>query len=106
MIDDIKESLTNKNLKMVNTSEKITPLEGDPHSWLSVINAISQIEVIKDTLIKYDEDNKDFYNENFNSVLNTLNNLHKDYVTTISSFTKKILLCHMKPLVICVMNMV
>lgn len=88
-IDDIKESLTNKNLKMVNTSEKITPLEGDPHSWLSVINAISQIEVIKDTLIKYDEDNKDFYNENFNSVLNTLNNLHEDYVTTISSFTKK-----------------
>lgn len=88
-IDDIKNSLSNKNLKFINTSMNITPIEGDPHVWLSIPNALSQLQVIKDTLISYDEANKQFYENNFNSYSSTLNELHNEYVNKISTFSKK-----------------
>lgn len=54
------------------TTESITPMKingvTDPHVWLSLNNAILQLQSITDTMKEIDKANSDFYTRNFNEV--------------------------------------
>lgn len=70
----------------------------DPHSWLSLKEAQVQSEAIKDTLIEIDPENKTYYEENYNTFKQKLDDLynkynekfqtlkHKDFITGHAAF--------------------
>lgn len=53
--------------------------EFDPHIWLSLIEAKQQSLNIKEALIGIDEENKDYYEENYNTFIGKLDDLYGEY---------------------------
>lgn len=53
--------------------------EYDPHVWLDVDLAMKQCENIKDALIKVDEENKDYYENNYKEYIKKLEELKSNY---------------------------
>jgi zinc transport system substrate-binding protein len=54
----------NSEMMVVNSSEGIEFLRGDPHVWLSTRNAQKMVENIYDALVKLDPENQEFYRAN------------------------------------------
>jgi zinc transport system substrate-binding protein len=54
----------NREMMVMNSSEGIEFLGGDPHVWLSPRNAQMMVENICDALVKLDPENQDFYRAN------------------------------------------
>ena len=61
----------------------------DPHVWLSIPNAIKEMENILDEVIKLDAENKDFYTSNFNNQKNNFLNLYNDYSNKLKDVKNK-----------------
>lgn len=82
-VDKVEEISKDKNVLLVNSSENVDVRKEeqtiDPHSWLSLKEAEKQSETIKNAIIKLDEVNKDYYEENYNSFKNELDNLYSEY---------------------------
>lgn len=82
--DKIISSLDNKDLEVVLASKGANLLDAknntvDPHVWLDPKNAIIESENIKNALIKIDEENKDYYEENFKIYKEKLLSLDEEY---------------------------
>jgi zinc transport system substrate-binding protein len=88
-LDDVVSALQNKNLVLVNTSKNVTPIEGDPHIWLNIENAILQLTEIKNALVNSDSKNQAFYEQNYNYYVNELTALHNNFHETIDALPKK-----------------
>ena len=61
----------------------------DPHVWLSLDNAIIQAENIKNTLIELDQENKDYYEANFQTLKSDFTSLHDEYENKFKDLTNK-----------------
>ena len=61
----------------------------DPHIWLSLKCAETEVSNIKDALIKADSANKDFYEANCSEYTEKLESLYNDYSGKFSSIEKK-----------------
>ncbi|MDO5516515.1 MAG: zinc ABC transporter substrate-binding protein [Clostridium sp.] len=101
-VDKVNNMIEEKDILIVDSSKDINVrMEDsivDPHSWLSLKQAEKQAENIKDALVLLDQDNKMYYEENYNyfkleldslydefkSKFNTLSN--KDFITGHSAF--------------------
>ncbi len=69
--------------------------ESDPHIWLDPMILKKELELIKDTLIKYDSGNKNLYETNFAESVKKLNELDESYKAAVSEFkSKEILVSH------------
>jgi ABC-type Zn uptake system ZnuABC Zn-binding protein ZnuA len=64
--------------------------EFDPHSWLSLKNAISEVNAIKDAFVKADERDKDYFERNALEYTRKLQTLYNDYKTKFASATSKV----------------
>ena len=68
-VDQVNETIKDKGVTIVDSSTGIEVRKEeeaiDPHIWLSLKNAEIQSENIKNTLVKLDEKNKDYYEENY-----------------------------------------
>ncbi len=81
-VDKTLNAIQNENLVIVECAKDITLLESnhshhedeheeehdgkvDPHTWLSVQNAIVAIEYMKDALITLDKENAQYYEDNY-----------------------------------------
>ena len=83
-VDDLLDGLENKDLQIVEAAERVALMEGhshdhddhddhdghnhgphDAHTWISIRNAIVQMETIKDALVQKDPEHKDVYEKNF-----------------------------------------
>ncbi len=51
----------------------------DPHIWLSPVCAVIMAENIKDALVKADPENSTYYETNYKTFADQLQNLHTDY---------------------------
>lgn len=111
-VDSFADSISEESatLKIVDASEGITPLkyheeeghdeseeehshgEYDPHIWLNINNAIKECENIKNALVKADEENKDYYEENYNNYVEKLKALDKSYEDTLGTLKGNTLL--------------
>ena len=113
-IDNFVDKIESESdLKIVTASEGITPLtyseeeehdhdhdheeeisdehnhgEYDPHVWLDIDLAIKECTNIKDALIESDEENKEYYEENYNSYIKELENLNTKYNKELKNITK------------------
>lgn len=102
--EDIISSANNEELKTVDTSENVELLksphhhddedehddemhehdhgEFDPHIWLSLKNAVIQLENIKNALSELDPENEDYYEQNFEKY-------KSEFLAMDSEFAKK-----------------
>ena len=79
----------NKNKKERNHGEY------DPHIWLDIDLAIKECENIKNALIEADEDNKSYYEHNYNEYIKSLRALQNNYNEELKDLqNKKIIVSH------------
>jgi zinc transport system substrate-binding protein len=64
--------------------------EFDPHTWLSLENAILEVNTIKDAFVQADEKNKGYYEQNANDFTAKLQDLYKDYKDKFASAPSKV----------------
>ncbi len=109
-VDKTLQSISNKDLMIVECAKDIELLnathsheEGeihekeshneenmDPHTWLSISNAIKEAEVIKEAFVKADEEHAKYYEDNYQAYkeeLTQLQNLYKSELSDLSSNT-------------------
>lgn len=61
----------------------------DPHTWLSLNDAIIEAENIKNAFVEVDPDNKDYYESNFEQLKNDFNALYDEYVNKFKDLANK-----------------
>lgn len=61
----------------------------DPHVWLSLTDALVQAENIKNALVEVDQENKDYYEENYNNLVKEFTSLKDEYSAKFNSITNK-----------------
>lgn len=106
-VDGALKSINNKKLEVVDTSKGANLIkiekheeehkenakeahgEYDPHIWLSIKEVKIQAKNIKEALIKADEKNKDYYENNYNSFISKADTLFKEYETKFSGMANK-----------------
>jgi zinc transport system substrate-binding protein len=113
-VDKTLASLSNQNLTVVEAAEHVALLEAedahteeeqhdgsheeeqyDPHTWLSIDNAIVELEAIKDAFCALDSENEDYYTANFETYRQELLNLKAEYQQELSGLSKnKIVVAH------------
>lgn len=92
-VDQVRSVIGDKELRIVDSSEGVeVRKEGDvidPHSWLSLKEAEKQAENIKDTLVEIDEDNKAYYEENYDAFVGELESLYNEYKEKFDNLSTK-----------------
>lgn len=69
----------------------------NPHLWMNPLNALRYAEIVRDTLVKRDAANADYYQKNYNAFkarLEALDIAIKDTVATIPEANRKLLTYH------------
>lgn len=103
--DKVISTLENKDIVYVKTSEgldihKIGEKDSqednkhshgsyDPHTWLSIKNAKQEMENIKNALVKYDPDDADYYEDNYEKYAKKFDKLDKKYSDTLGPIKNK-----------------
>lgn len=107
-VDKTLASVSNKDLVTVEAAQNVDLLEAehshegeeahdgekktderyDPHTWLSIENAIGEAEVIKDALCKADAENAEYYSSNFEGYKKRLEMLAARYEKELSGLSK------------------
>lgn len=105
--DKVINTLDNKEIVYVKTSEgldihKVTEEDDhdheeddhdhgsyDPHTWLSIKNAKKEMENIKNALVKYDPENEDYYENNYEIYAEKFDELDKKYSETLEPIKDK-----------------
>lgn len=99
--EDAVSAADNKNLIAVNASDGVTPITNtdeaeisehgqyDPHIWLSLKCAETEVTNIKDALVKVDTDNKEYYESNCSDFISKLESLYSEYSEKFKSVDKK-----------------
>lgn len=92
-VDKTLDSLSNDELVVVEAAAKITPIQAedgdqDPHTWLSVQNAIQEAEAIKDAFVNMDTENADYYEANFETYKEELEQLDLKYRAELTDLSR------------------
>lgn len=108
-VDDVLESLDNKELVTIEASKGIDLMEGheeeeeeaseedqdhgdfDPHVWLAPENAKKEMENIKNALAEADPENKEYYEENYKTYAEKFDELDQKYKETLSPIPDKVI---------------
>lgn len=92
-VNEVNNVIKDKDILIVDSSEGVNiRKEGesiDPHSWLSLKEAQKQAENIKDTLIKLDDKNKDYYQQNYEEFSGELESLYNEFKEKFDSLENK-----------------
>lgn len=93
---DVLTSVDNKQLLVVEASQGISLIKdgqkSDPHVWLDVENVKIQLKNVKDAFVMKDEQNKNYYEQNYEEYIKKLDLLHQEYKTTLQNVKHKELL--------------
>ena len=94
--DDVVNAVNNPHLIVVDTAQGLTILEGDedepggnPHVWLDPLNAIHQVERIRDALIQADPDGAEVYRANAERYIGELKALDQEIRGRVTTFSSK-----------------
>lgn len=92
-VDKTLQAVSNKELVLVEAAKDVPLLTAaaekyDPHTWLSIKNAIIEAETIKDALCMADSENTDYYNTNFEQYRERLLDLENRYQNELSGLSK------------------
>jgi zinc transport system substrate-binding protein len=86
----------NPKLMVVRTAEGLNIIKGDadepggnPHVWLSPVNAIHQVQMIRDTLIRADPAGADLYRTNAARYIGKLHALDREIRAAVATFSQR-----------------
>ncbi|HAT56919.1 MAG TPA: ABC transporter substrate-binding protein, partial [Veillonellaceae bacterium] len=91
----------NSNLIVVEASKDVNPIMNedaqevkehgayDPHAWLSVKSADTEAAHIRDALIQADPQNKEYFQQRYETFHNQLNALYKEYAPQFQAAPRK-----------------
>lgn len=92
-VDQVNSVIGDKDIRIVDSSEGVdVRKEGevtDPHCWLSLKQAQKQAENIKDTLVEIDQENKDYYQGNYDEFVSELESIYNDYKVKFDGLSNK-----------------
>lgn len=92
-VDKVIDSIESPKLITVQASNGVELIsdeqQSDPHVWLSPKNAKIEAANIKDALIQADSKNSLHYQENYNQLCRELDNLDKEFSSTLNPLPKK-----------------
>lgn len=90
--DKTIQALANPKLAVVEAASGVKLIEedgqNDPHTWLSIENAITECTVIRDALIEEDKDNADYYTERYDAYVAQLKELDETYKEGLKNISK------------------
>lgn len=90
-VDKTLNALSNENLVLVEAAMKVDKLEHDqrtdPHTWLSIRNAIQECEAIKDAFVGLDMQNAAYYEDNFEAYKQRLEALDAQYRSELTELS-------------------
>lgn len=92
--EDVLASLENDDLVVVEASAPVEKLKIngkaiDPHVWLDPMNAKQELEAIKEGFVMADPEHKVYYEENYETYANRLDELDQKFEETLSACSKK-----------------
>ena len=96
-VEDITDAIETDNLLIVNASENVElmNLEGkettDPHTWLSLRNAIVQAETIVEAFIQVDPTHEEEYRSNADALIQKMKELDEKYTTLLAAYEGEVL---------------
>lgn len=109
-IDSVLGTIEGKDIKIVEASKSINAINiseedfhahdanehndhdhggKDPHTWLSLSDAIIEAKNIKNAFSEIDPENKDYYEGNFEKLKNDFSSLHNEYVDKFKDLSNK-----------------
>ena len=100
-VDQAVEAASNKNLIVVEASKGVTPVTNtgeeeikehgqyDPHIWLSLKGAETEVQNIRDAFVKADPANQTYYENNCTQYLAKLESLYNEYAEKFKAAPKK-----------------
>lgn len=84
--------------KILNASANNNPItinnSTDPHTFVSLHQALTMVTTIKEKLVEVFSDSKDKINENYNSYYSELENLDNEFKTSLENYQKSIIVGH------------
>lgn len=86
-VNTIKRT-TNDN-PIYNENDEENQNSVDPHIWLSLKNAVKQMENIKNALVQIDPDNATYYQERFQSYSYMFNGLDYEFTTALAELENR-----------------
>lgn len=97
-IDDLKASVKDKvtfvdlseGLTLLTTGDGLTDIKKtvNPHTWLSVKNAMMMVETITEQMSRLDDNHKSYYETNLKQVKSELEALDKEFKTAIDNIKR------------------
>lgn len=97
-VDKIIESVEDTDIVVVNTSDNVNVINNnesdkqgktDPHIWLSLKECKTQASNIKNSLQEIDNENREYYEENYNIFISEVDKLYEEYKEKFSSLENK-----------------
>lgn len=88
-LKDIFKSEASLENKIIDTSAGIELIENDPHIWLDPYRAFLQARNIKQALITIDPQNQNYYEINFRTLAEAINNIDLKIANSLDRFGKK-----------------
>ena len=101
--DKAIEAADNKDLVAVEASKGATPIKNtdadeikehgqyDPHIWISLKGAETEVKNIRDGLIKADPSSADYFKQNCDSFISQLESLYSEYNTKFQTTKTRVL---------------
>lgn len=92
-VDRTLEALSNNKLLVVEAAGNIETLSSedghpDPHTWLSVKNAMAEAGAVKDALVTIDPENASYYENNYADYMDRLEQLDSRYREELNGLSK------------------
>lgn len=85
---DLLEANHSHDAETAHDGERAKEERLDPHTWLSIDNAIDEAYMIKDALCEADAENADYYNSNYDAYKGKLEALGERYEKELSGLSK------------------
>lgn len=79
----------NRDMQLIDCSERIDVINEDPHIWTSPLNARQMVENIYNGLITLDSDNADYYQTNYENYVSELETLHSDILDILEGYENR-----------------
>lgn len=91
-VDSLPDNIEKKSYKVSSGIETIS-LNGisDPHTWLSIPNAVKEMDNIYKVIANYDSANAEYYKDNYNKAKKEFEELDKEYRDAINELSSKYL---------------
>lgn len=93
--DAVVDNQKNKEFLAITTAEGLPVLQdehhsgGNPHIWLNPVNAIAQVEKIREAFIQSDPSHANYYRENAEKYIAQLWELDREIATEVATWKQK-----------------